>query len=475
MKRRETSQFMYFIPQSFRWFGDALIGYFIDNHSLLRMDTDHLKHVVISNVGLETFQEAFDRTGRIVNITVAPMNKYDPPRLLNYLTAPHICIWSAAVASCAIPGVFDSISLVGKEPSGEFHPENEWTRQGVADDVDKQNSQFSDGSIERDLPMQQISELFNVNHFIVSQVNPHSALLSNLSVYANIWSSTLYGTVVGYLRFLKAQCRDWLKNMIDLVVYNSNAPVWSARRGFTQLLTQDYEGRECDVTIMPWKGAHTAMSAFMVLIKNTSPEEFLEIVQVGARNSWPHISRIRAHCSVEMTLDKCVQRLRKRISLENYNKQFIEDKERGLDRTPSFYTSRSIVNLSGLSVSDPLPRLSGKGLGKSDRRRKATDSKNSIISVDSVTSGSASEAFNIETYEDEDFVTTEHTVPLKEESPVRSLPLQRIVSLETGSKKLKEDVLDDTKEAADPVHKTTNMAHFYYKRSGKSDDSLGSK
>ena len=26
---------------------------------------------------------------------------------------------------------------------------------------------------------------------------------------------------------------------------------------------------------------------------------------------------------------------------------FIEDKEKGLDRTPSFYTSRSIVNLSG--------------------------------------------------------------------------------------------------------------------------------
>jgi len=28
----------------------------------------------------------------------------------------------------------------------------------------------SDGSVENDLPMQQLSELFNVNHFIVSQV-----------------------------------------------------------------------------------------------------------------------------------------------------------------------------------------------------------------------------------------------------------------------------------------------------------------
>lgn len=30
---------------------------------------------------------------------------------------------------------------------------------------------YSDGSLENDLPMQQLSELFNVNHFIVSQVH----------------------------------------------------------------------------------------------------------------------------------------------------------------------------------------------------------------------------------------------------------------------------------------------------------------
>ena len=62
---------------------------------------------------------AFDRTGRIINITVAPINNYDPPRLLNYLTAPHICVWSAAAASCAVPGLFDSITLIVKEPNGK--------------------------------------------------------------------------------------------------------------------------------------------------------------------------------------------------------------------------------------------------------------------------------------------------------------------------------------------------------------------
>lgn len=32
---------------------------------------------------------------------------------------------------------------------------------------------WEDGSMQADLPMQRLSELFNVNHFIVSQVNPH--------------------------------------------------------------------------------------------------------------------------------------------------------------------------------------------------------------------------------------------------------------------------------------------------------------
>lgn len=69
---------------------------------------------------------------------------------------------------------------------------------------------------------------------------------------ATVWSNPIYGAIVGYLRFLTAQCRDWLKNIVDFFIFRSKSPVWSARRGLTQTLTQDYEGRETDVTIMPW-------------------------------------------------------------------------------------------------------------------------------------------------------------------------------------------------------------------------------
>ncbi|OAY84901.1 Triacylglycerol lipase SDP1 [Ananas comosus] len=48
-----------------------------------------------------TFQEAYDMTGRILGVTVCSPRKHEPPRCLNYLTAPHVVIWSASTASCA--------------------------------------------------------------------------------------------------------------------------------------------------------------------------------------------------------------------------------------------------------------------------------------------------------------------------------------------------------------------------------------
>lgn len=352
-----AKKLQYLVPQSLRWLSQPLLSSIFDK-KILNLDTDHFKSVVLENIGTCTFQEAFDRTGRIINITVAPMNNYDPPRLLNYLTAPHVCVWSAAAASCALPGIFDSISLIVKEPNGKFRPENEWTRQHLTEDAVETNKtaiSYSDGSLENDLPMQQLSELFNVNHFIVSQVNPHSAILSTMAIRANVWSHPLYGAIAGYVRFLKAQCRDWLKNIINLLVYRAKAPVWNAKRGLSQTLTQEYEGRENDITIMPWLGHTSYTSAFLNAIKNPTIDEYIEMTTAGERNTWPSIPRIRAHCSVEMTLDQCVQRLRKRISQEGMDRTSFLPAVKKIDRTPSFYTSRSILNLSGLSVSDPMP------------------------------------------------------------------------------------------------------------------------
>lgn len=348
------AKWQFLIPPALRWLGDLFWQVVFSNDGLLRMDTDYLRSVVRHNVGSYTFQEAFDRTGRIVNIIVAPRNRTDPPRLLNYLTAPHVLVWSAAVCSSSVPGVFDPSTLLVKEADGSIRPELSY------------NQKYVDGSMEADLPMQQISELFNINHFLVSQVNPHASLLSSIALPASVWNHPVYSFMVGVVGFLKAQLRNWFKNVLEFVSLRRMAPVWATRRGGIQLLTQEYEGRHCDVTITPWEGNESVLSAFAKMLSNPDRREFSTMVAVSERNTWPKLDMIRCHCAVEMTLEKCVQEMRRRLANENqqeaarlaahlqaHSANGATFASRLGARVPSFYTSRSIVNLSGLNVLDP--------------------------------------------------------------------------------------------------------------------------
>lgn len=58
-------------------------------------DISHLTRVMKDLVGDMTFQESYNRTRRILNITVSSASLYELPRLLNYITAPNVLIWSA--------------------------------------------------------------------------------------------------------------------------------------------------------------------------------------------------------------------------------------------------------------------------------------------------------------------------------------------------------------------------------------------
>lgn len=57
-------------------------GYFLD----VRV----LEECVRANVGEMTFEEAYIKTKRVLNITLPTTNRGDMPSLLNYLTAPHV-------------------------------------------------------------------------------------------------------------------------------------------------------------------------------------------------------------------------------------------------------------------------------------------------------------------------------------------------------------------------------------------------
>lgn len=110
--------------------------------------------------GSLTFREAFERTGKVLNISVVPFDQHSPAQLLNYITAPDCLIWSALLASAAVPGILRPVFLMQKLPDGSLHP---WSW----------GYKFRDGSLRVDIPLQQLHSLFNVTYPIVSQVNPH--------------------------------------------------------------------------------------------------------------------------------------------------------------------------------------------------------------------------------------------------------------------------------------------------------------
>lgn len=60
--------------------------------------------------------------GRVLGIPVCSVRPNEPHRLLNYLTSPHVVIWSAVTASCAFPGLFEAQELMAKDRHGRLVP-----------------------------------------------------------------------------------------------------------------------------------------------------------------------------------------------------------------------------------------------------------------------------------------------------------------------------------------------------------------
>lgn len=106
-----------------------------------------------------TFQEAYEHTGRYVNVSIAAAEAHQKSRLLNAITSPNVTLRSAAMATSAVPGIVEPVQLEAKGPSGEvkaYLPGRRWV----------------DGSMSQDLPARRLSRLFGVNHYVVSLINP---------------------------------------------------------------------------------------------------------------------------------------------------------------------------------------------------------------------------------------------------------------------------------------------------------------
>ena len=318
---------------------------------------------------------------------------------------------------------------------------------------------FSDGSMEQDLPMQQLGEMFNVNHFLISQANPHAVMFGTYNTERSVWIHPVTGLFNSLLVFLKDQLRGWLTHAVELVGGRRFSPLFGTQRDFgTQILTQEYEGRECDISMVPWLSHRSLFSAFLHCIYNPSQEEFLTWIREAERETWKHMPAIKSHIAEEITLDRCVQRLRKRLTKEARDKKRSNSYSQKMgERVPSFFTSPSLVNLGGLGVADQAvvegldnqafathndAATGSTGLGQEPLQRRISSG---------VFNGSHPSGLFID-----------------EDDPQRKKSSKQSSAQATGeyTHPSSRGSCESAHSDEDGYFKTTCMAHFYYRRSG---------
>jgi NTE family protein len=246
-------------------------------------DPDVLLAAIRHNVGEVTFAEAHARSGRILNIHVSPVRARQKPRLLNYQTAPDLLVPESALASSAIPGAFPPVTLARRLPDGsvtDYLPTERWI----------------DGSMHGDLPKLRLSRLLNVNHFVVSQTNPHVLPIAPLAQASGVLPFTVSLTT----RSVGSTLATTLEVARQLS-FATPAGAWIDLAH--NLLTQEWGG---DIDVHPPFDPRM----FSKVLTNASHSDLETFIRDGERATWPHIEHIRQQTRIARTFERILATLR---------------------------------------------------------------------------------------------------------------------------------------------------------------------
>ena len=247
--------------------------------------------------GSMTFREAYERTGRILNVTCVPSDPHSPTILANYLTSPDCVIWSAVLASAAVPGILNPVVLMRKTRDGRLVPY-------------AFGHKWKDGSLRTDIPLKALNLHFNVNFSIVSQVNPHINLFF-------FWPRGSPGRPVTHRRgrgwrggFLGSSIETTIK--LDLQKYlkilrHLELLPRPLGQDWSEIWLQRFSG-----TITLWP--KSVFSDFFHILSDPSPTRLARMIRAGERSAWPKIKFIDNRLKVEKLV---VQGLRAFDAQEN--------------------------------------------------------------------------------------------------------------------------------------------------------------
>ncbi|KIX07251.1 uncharacterized protein Z518_01904 [Rhinocladiella mackenziei CBS 650.93] len=253
-------------------------------------DTDILRECARDNLGDITFEEAYAKTGRILNITIAMSQVAGTPQLLNYITAPHVLLWSAVVASIATSKeMYAPVQLLCKSDTGAI------ALYFAADFSEKGCKRQA--CVHPEAPLQRIGELFNVNHFIVSQTRPYVAPFIQLQKFAD------YHQPLGILiRFVLDELLHWLEvlNSFGLL------PTFLQRVLMDEVVPSFASWSKMSIT--PRIGLWDLFTLF-----DAPTESKLQTWSArGEKYTWPYICELQCRCDIELELEAAYARIRRR-------------------------------------------------------------------------------------------------------------------------------------------------------------------
>ncbi|KAK5171794.1 Lipase 5 [Saxophila tyrrhenica] len=235
-------------------------------------DSSNLKRVMKGHLGDMTFLEAYSKTGKILNITVSsPEVDGGANQILNYANSANVVIWSAVVASCALPLAFKAGRLYEKDPiTKEVHPR--------ADGV-----HHFDGSFQSDIPLRQLAKEWNCSYFIVAQNNPHVLIASQSR--RRLGEGTLG----------KAVDRLWLAAFQQSTYILPKFGRYG--KALAGILDQPYSG---DITISPeW-----TIKGTLKVLSNPTPDFMEASRRIGEQIIEPYLPMIKNHMKIERALER---------------------------------------------------------------------------------------------------------------------------------------------------------------------------
>ncbi|KAI1457455.1 hypothetical protein F4805DRAFT_475116 [Annulohypoxylon moriforme] len=266
------------------------------------LDVKVLEDCVKANVGDLTFEEAYHRSKRVLNITVATAEQDGIPALLNYITAPNVLIWTAAVASNASTSSFYGTrrtTILCKDVSGAIVP---WAPPASSPRPSRAGARAS-SSADKDhhkAPLSRVAQLFNVNHFIVSQARPYLIpfLESDMHGPSILTARHKRSQVAGHLfRIVGLEARHRLRQLDTLGMLPA---------GIKRFLIDEEVPSGSSTTLVPEVSARD----FVRLLETPTRETLDYWITRGERSVWPAVGALAVRCAVEYEIESAYQRAR---------------------------------------------------------------------------------------------------------------------------------------------------------------------